>query len=57
MWFARAAAMNENERLDRDEAAVRRNFWSKFGKFASHIPFAEDLLTAYYCALDRQTPT
>jgi uncharacterized membrane protein YkvA (DUF1232 family) len=57
MRFARAAAMNENERLQRDEATVRRDFWRKLGKFAAQIPFAEDLLTAYYCAFDRQTPT
>ena len=57
MQFARAAVMNENERLERDEATVRRDFWGKFGKFAAQIPFAEDLLTAYYCAFDRQTPT
>ena len=36
---------------------MRRDFWRKFAKFAAQIPFAEDLLTAYYCALDRQTPT
>jgi uncharacterized membrane protein YkvA (DUF1232 family) len=57
MQFARAAAMNESERLGRDETTVRRDFWRKFGKFAARIPFAEDLLTGYYCALDRQTPT
>ena len=57
MRFARAVAMNENERLERDEATVRRDFWRKFGKLAAQIPFAEDLLTAYYCAFDRQTPT
>ena len=57
MRFARAVAMNENERLEHDAARVRRDFWRKFGKFAARIPFAEDLLTAYYCAFDRQTPT
>ena len=57
MRLARAAAMNDDERLKRDEATVRRDFWRKFGRLAAQIPFAEDLLTAYYCALDRQTPT
>ena len=46
--------MNEDERLKRDEAAVNRDFWRKFAGLAAQIPFAEDLLTAYYCALDRQ---
>jgi uncharacterized membrane protein YkvA (DUF1232 family) len=57
MRLARAAAMNDDERLKRDEATVRRDFWRKFARLAVQIPFAEDLLTAYYCALDRQTPT
>lgn len=52
-----AAAMGDDERLKRDEANVLANFWRKLGKFASQIPFAEDLLTVYYCALDRTTPT
>jgi uncharacterized membrane protein YkvA (DUF1232 family) len=49
--------MNDNERLQRDEATVRRDFWRKLAKFAAQIPFAEDAVTAYYCALDRRTPT
>ena len=49
--------MNEDERLTRDEAAVSRDFWRKFAGLAAQIPFAEDLLTAYYCAFDRQTPS
>ena len=57
MQVVRAAIMNDDERLERDEATVRRDFWRKFGRLAAQIPFAEDLLTAYYCALDRQTPT
>jgi uncharacterized membrane protein YkvA (DUF1232 family) len=36
---------------------VRGGFWRAFGRFAAQIPFAEDLLTVYYCALDRGTPT
>jgi uncharacterized membrane protein YkvA (DUF1232 family) len=51
------ATMNDEERLARDEATVRRDFWGKFGRLAAHIPFAEDLLTAYYCAFDRRTPS
>jgi uncharacterized membrane protein YkvA (DUF1232 family) len=62
MRFARAAAMNERENMDearfrRDEATVLREFWGKFQRFAAQIPFAEDLLTAYYCAFDRATPS
>ena len=56
MRFSRAATMNEDERFKRDEATVLREFWGKFQRFAAHLPFAEDLLTAYYCAFDRATP-
>jgi uncharacterized membrane protein YkvA (DUF1232 family) len=40
----------------RDEARVRRGFWSKVKRVAARLPFAEDLLAAYYCAFDRATP-
>ena len=49
--------MGDNERLKRDEANVLANFWRAFRRFAAQMPFAEDLLTVYYCALDRGTPT
>jgi len=35
---------------------VRRRFWIKLKKVASRLPFTEDLLAAYYCAFDKQTP-
>src|SRR6476660_5241272 len=43
-------------RAGRDEARVKRDFWPKARRLASKLPFAEDLLAAYYCAFDRQTP-
>lgn len=39
-----------------DERVVRSGFWRKMGRHAGKLPFAEDLLAAYYCAFDRQTP-
>jgi uncharacterized membrane protein YkvA (DUF1232 family) len=61
--FSRAATWNEADfatpdvdRLARDEDTVRRGFWKKAKKFAARLPFAEDLLAAYYCAFDRDTP-
>jgi uncharacterized membrane protein YkvA (DUF1232 family) len=39
-----------------DESAFRHQFWRKTRRVAASIPFAEDLLTAYYCAFDRATP-
>ena len=43
-------------RFERDEEIVRRGFWKKARKLAARLPFAEDLLAAYYCAFDRDTP-
>ncbi len=42
----------EGERAER----VRRRFWSTLRKAARAIPFAEELVAAYYCALDPATP-
>ena len=39
-----------------DEALVRRGFWRKCCRVAAKLPFAEQLLAAYYCAFDRDTP-
>lgn len=39
-----------------DESSVRAGFWRTFGKAAKQIPLAEDVVAAYYCALDPQTP-
>lgn len=33
-----------------------RRFWQKLKRFLTRIPFAEDLVAAYYCAADPDTP-
>jgi uncharacterized membrane protein YkvA (DUF1232 family) len=38
------------------EQSLRRSVWRKVRRVAARIPFAEDLLAAYYCAFDRATP-
>jgi uncharacterized membrane protein YkvA (DUF1232 family) len=43
-------------KLRRDEARVRKGFWRKLRRVCRRIPFAEDLLAAYFCAIDRETP-
>jgi uncharacterized membrane protein YkvA (DUF1232 family) len=40
----------------RDEEQVRHGFWPKAKRVAGKLPFAEDLLAAYYCAFDQATP-
>jgi uncharacterized membrane protein YkvA (DUF1232 family) len=44
------------DRLAQDHDSVRRRFWRKLKRVAAQLPFAEDLLAAYYCAFDKQTP-
>ena len=44
------------DRLAQDRDSVRRRFWIKFKRVVGKLPFAEDLLAAYYCAFDRNTP-
>ena len=39
-----------------EEGEVREKFWRTARKAARHIPFMEELVAAYYCALDRNTP-
>ncbi|MDP6706769.1 MAG: YkvA family protein [Alphaproteobacteria bacterium] len=42
--------------LERDEVRVRRKFWRKLRRCLARIPFADDLVAAYYCAVDAETP-
>ena len=44
------------ERLAQDRESVRRRFWRKLKQVAAKLPFTEDLLAAYYCAFDKETP-
>lgn len=44
------------DRLARDRESVRRRFWTKLKQVAAKIPFAEDVVAAYYCAFDSRTP-
>jgi uncharacterized membrane protein YkvA (DUF1232 family) len=55
-FVRRESAAAAPDQAARDEARVRREFWPKFRRFAARLPFAEDLLAAYFCAFDRTTP-
>lgn len=46
----------EAEQLAKDPERIRESFWLKLKRVAAKLPFAEDLLAAYYCAFDRTTP-
>ena len=53
-WSGKARRPAPN--LAEDERVVRAGFWVKIKRQAAKLPFAEDLLAAYYCAFDRETP-
>src|SRR5438094_8414120 len=50
------ASFEPAEQLAKDRENLRRRFWIKLKRVIAGLPFAEDLLAAYYCAFDKQTP-
>lgn len=42
--------------IARNERRVRLSFWRKIARVGGKIPFAEEAASAYFCAIDRQTP-
>jgi uncharacterized membrane protein YkvA (DUF1232 family) len=53
---AAAGIMDTVSHFEEHEQDVRRNFWTTLQRFAGQVPFVEDLVAAYYCALDPATP-
>ncbi len=47
---------SERQRNNREER-VREKFWSTLRKAANILPMGEEVTAAYYCALDKETPT
>lgn len=41
---------------NRREERVRGEFWHKVRRVAAHVPFLDDAVAVYYCALDPATP-
>lgn len=42
---------------ERRERRVRAKFWPTLKRAVRQVPFSRDLIAAYYCAIDRRTPT
>lgn len=40
-----------------DETGVLRSAWAKIRRVGRRLPFAEDLVAAYFCATDSRTPS
>jgi uncharacterized membrane protein YkvA (DUF1232 family) len=51
------AEMEAMRRAARDEEGLKRRFWDKLKRVAGKIPFAEDLVAAFFCATDPSTPS
>ena len=46
----------EADKMNRDRTTVERDFWQKLKATARKVPFIDDLVSVYYCALDPTTP-
>lgn len=46
----------EADKLKRDRTSVERDFWQKLKATCRRIPFIDDLVSVYYCAMDPATP-
>lgn len=42
--------------LDQESAKVEAKIWKKLAAYAGRLPFAEDIVSAYFCATDPNTP-
>jgi len=56
MVFQYSVGFEPADRLAEDRESLRRRFWLKLKRVVAKLPFAEDLLAAYYCAFDKETP-
>jgi uncharacterized membrane protein YkvA (DUF1232 family) len=42
--------------IDAGEADVQTRFWSVAKRAARRVPFMDEVVAGYYCALDKKTP-
>lgn len=47
----------DEEEQESQRERVRKRFWPVLKRAFRQVPFSRDLVAAYYCALDRRTPT
>ncbi len=55
--FGEILLPGDDDTQSRREETVRKKFWPTFKKAVRQIPFARDVVAAFYCAMDSQTPT
>lgn len=46
----------DSRKLARDQAKVESEFWPKLRRLAGRVPFLDELLAAYFCAVDPASP-
>lgn len=46
----------DDEQQSRQEAKLRVKFWPTLKKAMAQLPLSEDVVAAYFCALDKKTP-
>jgi uncharacterized membrane protein YkvA (DUF1232 family) len=52
----RDLTLHELEKLKGDRRRTEDGFWRKLRRYAGRIPFVDEALAAYYCAVDPATP-
>lgn len=56
MAARKQAGSKRGPRVDAREQQIRQDFWRSAKRVANNVPFMEELVAAYYCALDKDTP-
>lgn len=55
-FYAAFEAEDSGQSHAEREQKVRSEFWVKITRFAGRVPFIDDAVAAYYCAMDTGTP-
>ncbi len=52
----RELTLYQRDKMRRDQQRVEDGFWRKLRRHAGRLPFIDQLLAAYFCAIDPRTP-
>lgn len=55
--FGEILLPGDEETQGRREKSVKAKFWPTFRKAVRYLPFGRDVVAAFFCATDPQTPT
>ena len=55
-FYAAFEAQESGQSHGERERKVRNEFWGKVSRVAGRVPFVDDAVAAYYCAMDSNTP-